>query len=106
MTPTDRAAARRACEAATAGPWVYDEPGNWRGIAALIRPRASSHRIAEIPIAGWRPKKQAVANGKFIALARTALPAALDALDAAETRIATLERRLAEAQRRIEQPNP
>ena len=107
MTSTDRAAMRRLAEQATPGPWLVFHDLH---IVDL-------HIDSDIPIVHWagfdssgQTIKQQKKNAKFIAAARTFVPAALDALDAAEREIERLRARLDNAllllRRHIDQEEP
>lgn len=54
----------------TPGPWEYDEPPNWHGLAARVFHRNGEkyEPIAQVQISGW-PKRQALANCRLIAAA-------------------------------------
>ena len=73
------------CEAATEGPWVAsDEPDDTQDIAIIVRGHENPTG-GLVAVASWRgsgePQPQ---NAAFIALARTALPEALERLKAAD----------------------
>lgn len=108
MTEIDRKRLRELCAKATEGPWEWvngktDEA--WRSGDLW----ASLRTVEQFPMQytpGKIPKfiadvdtfhDNAEANAAFIAAARTAVPALLDALESAEGRIGELERQLAEA---------
>lgn len=79
-TPKRHAAARKACEAATSGPWWHAHSGNFDDVSFCVvlqdgvddvthyvRSEAESDAVSE--------------NCQFIAIARTDLPAALDEIE-------------------------
>ena len=72
MTADERAALRALAEAATPGPW---ERGDWH-----IWSKADGVSREVCGMGGWEHRD----DGAFIAAARAAVPALLDALDAAE----------------------
>ena len=89
MADIDRDALRKLAEAATPGPWEIDPDG--RTINAT-ESDGESYAVGEaydldVP----------TGDAAFIATARTALPALLDALDAAEAEVARLRERFQEA---------
>lgn len=89
--PIDTEALRRFADAATPGPWVVKtcEPCAEHGREDI---QIWDER-GQIPIAQWMDEidPDAGADAEFIAAAREAVPALLDALAAAEHRIARLE---------------
>lgn len=104
MDRTERARLRALCEAATAGPWERQPfGGQWKddesGTCAII------HKTGQVY--SWGEEKKTICNGwmmsradvDFIAAARTALPAALDALDAMEAKEARLVEHLSRTQK-------
>lgn len=95
----DRAALRRLAEAASPGPWRAcwygpNEPTMLERVQ-IHAPDDEGPLIADFFTGGEEAPKQQD-NAEFIAAARTAVPALLDALDAAEARIGAV-RRAAEA---------
>lgn len=96
MTPNEVTAARERAEKATEGPW--------RTYYEVFRPQFSNRRVIEVqcnekcPIVPWvgfddsfRTKKQHLANARFIAHARTDVPALCDALDEARAEVEVRE---------------
>ena len=78
MTPSERKAARKRCEAATAGPWRAREQGwIWQDGTALRLEGA-------VAIVTDPDHPSSKLDGNFIAHARTDLPKALDQIDADE----------------------
>lgn len=92
MTPEEREAIRKRCEAATAGPW------EWKDVTESFLFGPESMWVGEVIN---RELPEPIENSKhdveFIAHARTDIPALLSALDEAEKRIASLERTLGDA---------
>lgn len=99
----DRAELRRLCEAATPGPWDVEPV---RGHCEdYVVTRHEDHQqkpwgrlIGEFNFNAGHAKQNYSNDAKFVAAARTAIPALLDALDAAEAR----ERKLREAMRALQ----
>lgn len=91
LTEQDLAAMQQRCDAASAPPWEHAQPANWHGMSSLIRPVGGTDQIATIPVAGWKPKRQAIANGDFIAAARSDMPLLLAHVASQAARIAELE---------------
>lgn len=80
MTPAEIADARSACAAAFAAPWVAAKASE-DGSRQVYAPSRGPLRVV-VPIAESEGE-----NAAFIALAREALPAALDHIAAIEARI-------------------
>lgn len=53
----------------TPGKWEWDEPSNWHGTAARIMVGEPYGMIAQVNIAGWKPRGMAIANARLIAAA-------------------------------------
>jgi hypothetical protein len=89
MTPADRKRLREMAEAATPGPWTQVDSPRLRG---AIDAEIDGHKREVASASGQAPQFDLRAdaatiqhaNAEFIAAARTAIPALLDALDAAE----------------------
>ena len=83
LTEAERVRLRELADAATPGPWFVEFSGELDG------------KLAQIECARWRGCLNTIdlgedhATAEFIAAARTAVPALLDALEAAEQRAAT-----------------
>lgn len=90
----DRDALRKLADAAEPGPW-YAHPGG--------------HYVYTPDMGGlvqnWNGDWDALAGMEFIAAARTAVPALLDALDQAEARIKAVRDVLDQARDDFEQPD-
>ena len=82
----DRAELRRLCEAATPGPWQWVKDGCECFARGIHIHETYEDDPPIVRLENFREEE----NAAFIAAARTAIPALLDALDAAEAR----ERRL------------
>ena len=82
--PIDTEALRRLADAATPGPWDY--PGELLGSPCTTVFAGDPKRTQAVYLAAAMPE-----NGAFIAAARTAVPALLDALAAAEHRATRAE---------------
>lgn len=83
----DREELRRLCEAATPGPWKWWTSNSWRRLRSC---RRDSHPSVAEPIVARDGHPDMIisdADQAFIAAARTAVPALLDALEAAEAEI-------------------
>ena len=92
MTPSEREAARKRCEAATAGPWARgDTFVVWAELGGSNLPMVADCRIPSQMNLPWpvRPLTSIdggshEANSLFVLHARTDLPAALDQIDSDE----------------------
>ena len=99
MTPEERIESRKMCDAATTGPWEYWDNRN-KPFWTSAKPQGLGHPPAGIIQGnlnqGTQIGKSCVVNRpadcQFVAHARTALPAALDALDALEVEIKRLRK--------------
>ena len=84
MSPEERAELRALAEAATAGPWEAQVLGS-EGYAVRAEPipvgKGSMTRRPRVARCGHEDWDTDKANAAFIAAARTAVPALLDALD-------------------------
>lgn len=86
----DRSELRRLCEAATPGPWAYED-------GSIVN---REHEGDDWDIAEVYPQNRA--NAHLIAAARTALPALLDALESAEAMVSALNGDVTELGQRLE----
>lgn len=50
----------------TKEPWEYTEPDSFGGLSGLVRSCGGSDQIAQVPIAGWKPRSIGTANGRRI----------------------------------------
>lgn len=89
VTPEERAEWRRLADAATTGPWeaygitvaARTDPGDCMGCSGLLSPaHLPENHIVEVAEAN-------IPDARFIAAAREAVPALLDALDAADAEL-------------------
>lgn len=55
------------------GPWIADEPSNWCGLAMRIMSKECP-TIAQIGVAGWKPRSKGHAIAESIASYRTSAP--------------------------------
>lgn len=91
MDTSERTRLRALCEAATPGPWHTEAGG--------VVVRADGRQVAAVtPCGGSESLTERDARAELFAAARTALPAALDALDAVERELAADEAALTAAQ--------
>lgn len=96
--PIDTEALRRLADAATEGPWEaqdYDDnPGDEGSCVLTHEPERGTRAIAYAIAYPWTTPESCNADAEFIAAARTAVPALLDALAAAEHRATRAEARI------------
>lgn len=84
MTKEERKQSRAICDAATSGPWKIDKKGRYEDHdECYVQLADDDMAINDFIVEGCRYE-----NADFIAHARTALPAALDALDKMDAQIA------------------
>lgn len=65
----------------TPGPWRFDKPSNWHGLAARVYVAEPYGEIAQVPIEAWRPKSVGMANARLIAAAPQMYKALQDIID-------------------------
>lgn len=88
MRPDERSEARRLCEAATKGPWSLNTQDD-DDAQPLVDSDATGCSVALMERDNGDETMRP--NAEFIALARTALPQALDEIDRLEQRLAIIE---------------
>jgi hypothetical protein len=110
MTPEQERELRELCEKATLGPWRVENPDDDYCMNAFavctqdgtgeLEDAAHNVAITLLSAPKYASTKEYEENANFIAAARTAVPALLDALDAARAEIAERRRHVATVMQR------